>query len=261
MTKKQPSFSKNAKIFYLYFFIGILALCVFLFYQNISTKAAVNQFFKTSGLSQQDMSYKSVSKSLFGNSLIFYQVTFDSFNFVNHIEKLVLKKELGGLQVSIHNGEIDVIHSLRKTNNIHIIESLKEYTPITDLFQKPIQSLALSNIDRFLFNLTLFFTEEQNNTILKGQLTSDKLMNLSFNAKIVQETNSLNVKLKPIQVQLTDKGIFKQYDLYLKSLGYKKTDIERQPFNEKTLKWTDKNMPELYFAPTHKQISHTEKSF
>ena len=261
MTQKNSFYLKKAKVFYLYFFILLLVLFVFLFYQNFTTKSAVNQFFKATGLSQNDISYKSVSKSLFGNSLIFYQVKFDSFSFSNHIDKLVLKKEKNGLSLSMTNAQIDIIHSLRKTHNINIVKELKNYIPITDIFQKPIQTLALSNVNKFSFNLNLFFDKQQNKPIVTGILNSKGLATIQFKSYYFKENIALNSRLKPIYATVKDEGIFEKYDTYLKSIGYKKNQQERQLLTEKELKWNEKNMPELHFAPTYKSITRDDFSF
>lgn len=261
MMKKNTSYLKKAKIFYLYFFILILMIFVFAFYQNFATKSAVNQFFKTTGLSKNDISYKSVSKSLFGNSLIFYQVTFDTFSFENHIDKMVLKKEKNNLQVSLTNAQIDVIHSLRKTHNINIIKELDEYKPITDIFQKPLLTLALSNIDTFSFNLDLIFNQEHNMNVIKGILVAKNEVSLQFKTIAFKEPNGLNARLKPLYVTAKDNGLFEKYDQYLKSIGYKKTQQERQLLTQQELKWTEQNMPELQFVPTYKTYSKTQDDF
>ena len=175
MNKKNTSHLKKAKVFYLYFFITIFSICVFLFYQNLTTKSAVNQFLKSTGLTKEDLTYKSVSKSLFGNSLIFYKVEFSSFSFAHQIDKLVIKQEKNGYYLSINNAKIDVIHSLRKTYNVNITKELDNYIPVTDLLKKPIQSLALSNIDIIAFNLEMFFETKNNSPIVKGFLTAKDL--------------------------------------------------------------------------------------
>ena len=261
MTKKNTLYLKKAKIFYLYFFILILMIFVFLFYQNFSTKSAVNQFFKISGLSKNEMSYKSVSKSLFGNSLIFYQVKFDSFSFSNQIDKLVLKKEQNGLHISLTNGQIDVTHSLRKTYNINIVNELEKYKPVTDIFQKPLLTLALSNIDTFTFNLDLIFNKEQNSPIIRGVLNSKNGVSIQFKTLAFKEKDDFNVRFKPLLVVAKDNGFFEKYDQYLKSIGYKKDQEERKLFEHQELKWTDKNMPELQFRPTYYSPFQNQNDF
>lgn len=255
MTKKNSLYLKKAKLFYLYFFIAIFALFILLFYQNLSTKSAVNQFFKTSGLSKEDVLYKSVTKSLFGNSLIFYQVKFTSLSFANHIDKIVLKKEPEGYRISLTNANIDVIQSLRKTFNINVIDELSNYTPIEDILHKPIQTLALSNINTFTFNLDILLKKEKNLPIMKGVLTANNLLSIQFKTKFFKEHHSLNSKLHPIYIILEDKGIFKKYNQYLKSIDF------NEILTQKELKWTNKNMPELIFAPTYQLQNFSENYF
>lgn len=259
MTKKNTLYLKKAKIFYLYFFILILMILVFFFYQNFATKSAVNQFFKISGLSQNEMSYKSVSKSLFGNSLIFYQVKFDSFSFANQIDKLVLKKENNNLHLSLTNAQIDVTHSLRKTYNINIVNELEKYKPITDIFQKPLLTLALSNINTFTFNLDLIINKDQNHPLVKGVLNAKDEVFIQFKTLAFKETNDLNIHFKPLLVLAKDNGFFEKYDQYLKSIGYKKDQEERKFFEQQELRWTDENMPELQFSPTYSLYSKKSK--
>lgn len=258
--QKKSTFNKT-KVFYTYLVIILFAFGLFFFYQQVQTKRSIAKLFKSYQLSKQDVNYKNISHPFFGKGLIFYNVTFPNLALDHSIEKVIVKQQSDFLHVRFFNVHIHVLNSLAKNYNINILQSLSEYKPIADSFQKPLQSLALSNIDEVKFDVSLIIKPKKDNLIVYGQILNPDLIDVDFKVS-VQPFSNKNVGLfyafyanvTPISVTLKDRGLFKKYDAYLASLNIESNTPQRNILKKNTLRFLNGDLKPLNFKSAYRKI-------
>ena len=258
--KKNPKANKT-KLFYSCLF-SISFLCItFISYQHIHTKKSITNLFKTYQINPVDMKYKNVSKPFFGDGIIFYKVTFPNIAVDHLIEKMVVKQQSDFVHIRMINTHINVLNSLRKNHNIHIIEELKNYQPIIDSFQKPLQSLALSNIDELKLNISLVIKQKGDSLITYGQIINPQLIDIDFKTRInpTQTQNeglfySFYSSATPLSVTIKDYGLFQKYDSYLMSLDLDENTPERTILKKKVLRFINGDLNDLDLTQAYKNI-------
>ena len=242
---------KKSKIFYIYALLIFLCIGALFSYQQARTKNAVSSFFKTYNISRDDIKYNDVSTSFLGNNLIFYNVIIKDLSATHSIEKLIISRQQSSLKIKLIGMSIDVINSLRRSHNIHILNALNEYKPVVDIFQKPLQSLALANVDTIKFNADITITPMQKESFIKGRILAHKLFDFHFKMKtldnefIKQKLHHLfYTTVKPVSIYVKDNGFFNKYDSYLNSLGLKESSTERSFFQKESF-FNEKNDSEI----------------
>ncbi len=252
---------KKTKVFYIYLIIILLTFVTFFFYQDIRTKRSVMKLFKSYQLSKNDIHYKNISHSFFGEGLIFYNVTFPKLAIDHLIEKLIVKQQSDFLHVRLINTHIHVLNSLAKNYNINIVQSLSNYEPITDAFQKPLQSLALSNIDEIKLDISLIIKPKKENLIVYGQILNPDLIDIDFKVRVnpsfVKNAGlfyAFYTDVTPMSVTLKDKGLFKKYDTYLASLNIASNNQKRSILKKNMLRFLDGDLKALDFKSAYKKI-------
>ncbi len=261
--KKTPKtmIKKTTKLFYICLF-SIAFFCITLIaYHQIHTKKSIINLLKTYQINPVDMKYKSVSKPFFGDGIIFYKVTFPNIAVDHLIEKMIVKHQSDFVHIRMINTHIDVLNSLRKNYNIHIINELKNYKPIKDTFQKPLQSLALSNIDELKLNISLIIKQKGDNLITYGRIVNPQLIDIDFKTRInpTQTQNeglyySFYSSATPLSVTIKDYGLFQKYDSYLASLGIGEETTQRSILKKKILRFLTGDLNDLDLTPAYKNI-------
>ena len=248
----------KAKVFYTY--IGIILLCCisFIAYQHIKIKSSISDFFKTYNIQKNDFQYHNVSQSFFGKSLIFYKVKIPILNVDMSVEKVIIRKEKDDLNIKFIGANLNVINSLRRLYNIRILDELNTYNPTTDSFQKPLQTLALCNIDSVKFDLSFVLSPQKKQTLLTGKATLNQLAEIDFSLLATSKKPSKGLlytlygKLKPLNVTIKDFGLFPKYDTYLESIDLHKDMQIRQLLQKESIRYNGKPNMELNLIPAYK---------
>lgn len=255
----QKNVSKKTKIFYIYLLAATFFCLLLIFIQHFQTKKSISNFFKNQQINSLDLKYKNVSNPLFGDGLIFYKVTFPKLAIDHFVEKMIVKQQSDFIHIRMINTHIDVINSLRKNNNIHIINKLHDYNPITDSFQKPLQSLALSNIDEIKLNISLIIKPKGDSLIVYGQIENPQLIDIDFKVRI-NPTQTKNEGLfyafyasaTPLSVSIKNNGLFERYDSYLLSLGLDEKSPKRSLLKKKIIRFLNGDLTDLDLTPAFK---------
>ncbi len=252
------STSKKTKNFYLYLGIIILCLIGFFIYQQARTKRAVLDFFKIYHIQEKDISYQNVSHSFLGNNLIFYKVTFPVLSIDHRIEKIIISKVGKDLNIKVIGADVNIINSLRRLYNIKILEELATYNPATDIFQKPLQTMALANIDSAKFNLTMRASQQKKQMLFNGHLSLSQIADIDFSVLLTPKKTAegvlyfLNGKIKPLQASIKDAGFFARYDQYLESIDIHKDVQLRQLLKMDLIEYTGETPIEINLLPVQK---------
>ena len=232
---------KKNKIFYIYALLIFLCIGAIFSYQQARTQNAVSSFFKTYNITKNDIKYNDVSASFLGSNLIFYNVVIKDLAASHSIEKVIISRQQSSLKIKLIGVSVDVINSLRRAHNIHILNVLNNYKPVVDIFQKPLQSLALANIDTLKFNADFTISPMQNESFIKGRILAHKLFDFHFRATTVDNEfikrklpQLFYTTIKPMSIYVQDKGFFKKYDTYLNSIGLKESSQERSFFQKES---------------------------
>lgn len=230
---------KPSKILYLYFVLIFLCAGTLFLYQQAKTKKAISNFARTYNITQNDIRFQDKSVSFLGNNLIFYNVIFPEINASHQIDKVIISKQQNSLKIRLIGVNLDVISSLMHRYNIHILNTLKNYQPVLDVFEKPLQTLALANIDTLKFNADFTLSRTQKAHHIQGHILANKLFEIHFRVKsdttqnnISKLTHLFNKKVQPEFFHVKDKGFFKKYDAYLNSIQLKSTTPERSFFQK-----------------------------
>ncbi len=257
----QKKKSNKTKLFYLYLFSIAFVCLTLIAFHHLRTKKSISQFLKTYQISSLDMQYKSISQPFFGDGIIFYKVSFPNISLDHTIEKMIVKYESDFIHVRMTNVHINVLNTLRKNHNIHIINALNDYQPLSDSFQKPMQSLALSNIDEIKLNISLIIKQKGDSLITYGQIINPHLIDIDFKARInpTQAQNeglfySFYATATPLSVTIKDNGLFLKYDSYLSSLGFEETSPKRSVLKKKILRFLNGDLNDLDLKPAYKNV-------
>lgn len=261
--KKTPNtrIKKTTKLFYICLFLIAFFCVAFIAYHQIQTKKSIANLLKTYQINPVDMKYKSVSKPFFGDGIIFYKVTFPNIAVDHLIEKMIVKHQSDFIHIRMINTHIDVLNSLRKNYNIHIIDELKNYKPLTDAFQKPLQSLALANIDETKLNISLVIKPKGDSLITYGRIVNPQLIDIDFKTRInpTQTQNeglfySFYASATPLSVTIKNYGLFQKYDSYLTSLGIDEETPQRSVLKKEILRFLTGDLTDLDLTPAYKAI-------
>ena len=257
----QKKKSNKTKLFYLYLFSIALFCLTLMTYHHFRTQKSISQFLKTYQISSLDMQYKSVSQPFFGDGIIFYKVSFPNISLDHTIEKMIVKHENDFIHIRMTNIHINVLNTLRKNHNIHIINALDDYQPLSDSFQKPMQSLALANIDETKFNISLIIKQKGDSLITYGQIVNPHLIDIDFKARInpTQTQNeglfySFYATSTPLSITIKDQGLFSKYDSYLESLGFEEDSPKRAVLKKKIVRFLSGDLNDLDLKPAYKNI-------
>ena len=253
----------KTKLFYIYLFSISIICLLFFMYHKFHTEKSINHLLKSYQISSLDIKYKSVSQPFFGDGIIFYKVTFPNISIDHFVEKMIVKQQSDFIHIRMINANINVLNTLRKNHNIHIIDSLSDYKPLEDSFQKPIQSLALANIDEIKLNISLIIKQKGDSLITYGQIINPNLIDVDFKARInpVQTQDeglfySFYATATPLSVTIKDLGLFSKYDSYLSSLGLEDDAPKRNVLKKKILRFLNGDLKDLDLKPAYKNIQN-----
>ena len=251
--------SDKTKLFYLYLFAISLFCLALIGYHHLRTKKSISHLLKTYQISSLDMKYKSASQPFFGDGIIFYKVSFPNIALDHTIEKIIVKQESDFIHILMTNVHINVLNTLRKNHNIHIINTLNNYRPLIDSFQKPMHSLALSNIDEIKLNISLVIKQKGDGFITYGQIINPHLIDIDFKARInpSQPQNeglfySFYTTATPLSVTIKDLGLFSKYDSYLESLGFEENTPKRSILKKKIMRFLNGDLIDLDLKPAYR---------
>lgn len=219
---------KKTKLIYFILIFVILCFGMGVWYQQNKTDSALNQFFKSYRIKKQDMNYGTVERSFLGKGLIFYRVVFPQLLLTHKIDKIIVNTKGETVNIQLIGVQIDIIDTLRRSQNIKILSVLHAYKPFEDALKKPLQSLALMGIDDVKVNVTLSFEPFKDIIIVNGKVTAQKLADIYFSfalERVVDRGYQKNLiyafygNIEDVFFEIKDRGVFKKYKAYIVGLG------------------------------------------
>jgi len=139
--------------------IVLLVATVGVLYLMMQQHAARMQFARfqdqDSFSSAQEMTYQAVGAPWFGDGVVLYQPTFPKLDWPISVAKMRLVQQSGTRTIRLEGMTLPVDETLRQRDSATIVARLRDFNPDTDLFTRPLETLALLNQSVFKGDLTI----------------------------------------------------------------------------------------------------------
>ena len=173
---------------FLFAVIFCLALgVVSLWKKQSGTEYLLNQYQKIAPFSARDMSYHSISQTLFGKGIVFYRPQFPRLPLRFRADRLQM--EATPLEIRLHFSNItaDMAQTLTLRDGMDLVDTLKSFTPPESFITQPLETFVLLGRDVFKGSMDLVIKPEGKQTRLIVKLYQKGKEVLRF-ATLVQHT-------------------------------------------------------------------------
>lgn len=139
--------------------IVLLSATVGILYLMMQQHAARIQFARfqdqDSFSSVQEMTYQAIGAPWFGDGIVLYQPTFPKLGWPMTVAKIRLIQEADTRTIRLEGITLPVDESLRQHDSATVVARLRDFNPDTDLFTRPLETLAVLNQSVFKGDLTI----------------------------------------------------------------------------------------------------------
>ncbi len=208
-------------------FTGLLVAFVLLFFwRQTYQKTLLDEISRYVDLTPSVIGYRSVGLSMGGNTLLFYKPELKEIPFPCAIDKMSLSLDGNDIRIGLNGVSFNVNEALRAVQGDKIALSLKNYTPYTGIWKKPLESLALAGVEDVKLNAHFTVLNKGLSRQLVGEAFDKKLGKVIFDFSIPNDPGALSVDAladKPIIYGIfswEDVSLIEPYRAYAKSIGY-----------------------------------------
>ncbi len=182
--------------------IGIL----YLIYYQAETDNILSIYQKELSLSEQELSYKTVSRSWSGNGLVFHQPVFS---------KIPIRMQTDRLGISLSKQEIsfrlsgliaDIAKTLTEQKNQNLVPIFQSFNPPNDFLMKPLETMALLKQDIFKGNLEIILHPQNNLIRFQARLIRNQKEIIRFQAFLAPINTNKKITLSNWISYPFDKG-------------------------------------------------------
>ncbi len=216
---------KNNTVFLI--FTGLLVAFILLFFwRQTYQKTLLDETSRYVDLSPSVLDYRSVGLSMGGGALLFYKPDLKEIPFPCSIDKMSLRLSGNDVKIGLTGVSFNVGEALRAIQGDEIMSSLKNYTPYTSIWKKPLETLALAGVENVKLNAHFTVLNKGLSRQIIGEASDKKLGKVIFDFSIPNEPGAISVEAladKPIIYGLfswEDVSLIEPYRAYAGSIGY-----------------------------------------
>lgn len=217
---------KSPKWIYIILLLFIVCFAGFVFKQNFQIGERIQDVFLKYNIQSTSFQYETAAPALFDNGIIFYKAQIPALSIKHKIDKVIFTEMDNQIDIQFIGFTIDVIDSLRHSENVHIIPVLNEYIPFEDALKKPLQTLAVMGIDKIKLNASMQFEPFKNIFQIKGKIAMPFLADIDYSI-VMNKMNDSNHNpvyalfgiMKQAGFKIKDRGAFKRYQEYVSDRG------------------------------------------
>lgn len=211
---------------YIIFACFLVAFVLLFFWRQTYQKTLLDETSRYVDLMPSAIGYRSVGLSMGGGALLFYKPELKEIPFPCTIDKMSLRLDGNDVQIGLVGVSFNVSEALRAIQGDKIAASLKNYTPYTSIWKKPLESLALAGVENVRLNARFTVLNKGLSRQIVGEASDKKLGKVIFDFSIPNEPGALSVETlvgKPIIYGVfswEDVSLIEPYRAYAKSIGY-----------------------------------------
>lgn len=221
------------------------------FMSSFSRTSTLLNKYRQYGAISSDMHYEKVEKNWGEQGLIFYQVEFSNLNVPHHVDRMFVSADNEKLKMRLEGVKLNVKQAMQKLYDSSGIDSLNEYVPYQDFFDRLLTSLSIMGIDEFVGDILVNTAFSDLKTMdFDVQVNQEKKATMKLSGVIhvpVLGADKLSAlkqgNLSELNIQILDKRKLEHYINYAKSLKRKiPENFQRGVFSLKNL---SQKLPDL----------------